>query len=87
MMEAKPSEDKSGPTLRLESRPSKLTGISFWLVLAYKEHSFERYLPENFFGMDDDSRDLVIAREADALRKQLRPILLAEDRCVRLVTA
>ncbi len=75
-------DGKQNPILALESRPSSLTGISFWLVLAYKQHSFEALLPADFFAMEDTERDLVIAKEAGELKRKLRPILEAEDRLV-----
>ncbi len=83
-MSANPVRDdgKLNPTLSLESRPSAFTGISFWLVLAYRHHVFETQLPPDFFGMDDTGRDLVIAKEAGALKARLAPILDAEDRLV-----
>lgn len=89
------SVDESGhpkPLLMLETRPSLVSSISpggslvsFWLVLSYGEHKFERLLPEGFTGWDDASRDLAIAEAGEELRKQLRPILIAEDRESRLV--
>lgn len=81
-LQSVPPDGKLNPILALESRPSKITGISFWLVLAYKEHTFEALLPADFFGMDDASRDLVIAKEAEQLRLRLKPILDSEDRLV-----
>jgi hypothetical protein len=78
-LQAVPSDGKLNPIMALEQRPSRLTGISFWLVLAYKDHVFEELLPEDFMGMDEVGRDLVIARAGQILKDKLRPILLAED--------
>lgn len=75
------------PTLSLEQRPSHITGIAFWLSLRYKEHVFDAILPEGFMGWDDTARDLAIAKIGGELKAKLRPILLAEDRSLRLVTA
>ena len=75
-----PVDEKPKPIMALESRPSQFTGISYWLVLAYKDHHFEAMLPADFMGLDETARDLVVAKEGAALRDKLRPILLAEDR-------
>lgn len=87
------NESPAKITMELESRPSLVGGlhpsaspISFWLVLRYKAHTFERLLPEGFTGWDDASRDIAIAEAGEELRKQLRPILVAEDRKLKLVT-
>jgi hypothetical protein len=84
--------EKPKITMELETRPSLVSGlhpsgslVSFWLLLRYGEHCFERLLPEGFSGWDDASRDLAIAEAGEELRKQLRPILIAEDRKLHLV--
>lgn len=81
-----PPDGHPKPTLQLEQRPSLVASISpgaspicFWLVLSYKEHKFERMLPEGWMAMDDAGRDLVIADAAGELQRQLRPIIVAED--------
>lgn len=87
-----PADGHPKATMELEQRPSLVMGlspsaspISFWLILRYKEHKFERLLPDGFMGMDDVGRDLAIAEVAEGLRAQLAPIMIAEDRESRLV--
>lgn len=87
-----PEDGHPKATMELEQRPSLVASlspgaspISFWVVLRYKHHVFDRMLPDGFMGMDDAARDLVIADAAGELQRQLRPIMLAEDRDSRLV--
>jgi hypothetical protein len=74
-----PEDGKLNPLLILEQRPSRITGIAFWLVLSYRDFHEERILPEGFMGWDEASRDLAIAKLAAEMRQKLRPILEAED--------
>lgn len=87
------TEEHPKAYLMLEQRPSLVSSlsanaspISFWLILKYKDHSFERLLPEGFMGYGEEDRNIAIAGVAEELRKQLAPILVSEDRKLRLVT-
>ncbi len=86
-LQAIPDDGKLNPVMVLEQRPSAITGIAFWLILSYKDFHEERILPEGFMGWDETSRDLAIAKIGAEMKAKLRPILLAEDRESRLVTA
>lgn len=71
--------DRPNPIIAIESRPSRFTGISWHVVLSYKEFHAERLLPPDFMGMDKISQDLTILPLAEEMRKELAPILEAED--------
>jgi hypothetical protein len=78
---------KSGatnPVMTLESRPSQLHGavIRFWLVLRYKAWKGERLLDDNFMAYSDADRDIMLAKVGGELRKELLPLIEAEDRMV-----
>lgn len=66
--------------LRYETRPSQYTGFSHWLVLTYKDHSFEEILPVDYPAMTDLRQNRESERVANLLKGKLRPILLREDR-------
>jgi hypothetical protein len=74
-------ENKPNPTLHIESRPpsSIIPYVSFWLVMTYKDKSWERMLPPNFMGMDENEQNLTVLPLAGGMRRELRPILEAED--------
>lgn len=79
MLRAVPEDGKLKPIMAIETRPSPLTGIGWWVVLAYKEHHFEEMLPPDFPAMDETMRNLTILPVAERLRLKLKPILEAED--------
>lgn len=63
----------------IESRPSTFTGLSWWLVLSYKDFHAEEMLPADFMGMTEEMRHFVIAPLAERMRQKLKPILVMED--------
>lgn len=67
------------PVISVETRPSVYTGFSFWVVLTYKEHSFEELLSATFPGLSEEEQDREVLHAATRLGDQLRPILEAED--------
>jgi hypothetical protein len=72
------------PIMAIETRPSTLTGIAWFIVLSYvdragHEHRFERQLPQEWASWDDASRDLALLPYAEQLRALLAPILIRED--------
>lgn len=71
--------DKPNPIMAIESRPSRFSGISYHLVLSYKEFHAERLLPPDFMGMDQTGKDLTVLPLAEEMRKELAPVLIAED--------
>lgn len=73
------NDGKKNPIMAIETRPSSLTGISWWLVLAYLDHAFEEPLPPDFPAMDETQRNLTILPIAERLRQRMKPILDAED--------
>lgn len=76
---AVPDEGHPKPIFAVESRPSTLTGVSFWAVLTYKEHLFQEMLPPDFMGLDETGQALACAEPLERLRAKLAPILQAED--------
>ncbi len=70
---------KPNPIMAFETRPSNLTGFSWWIVLSYKEHHFEELLPQDFGGLDEAGQNLIAIQAASKLRARLRPIIVAED--------
>lgn len=76
------TKEKLNPVMAVESRPSTLTGISYWLVLTYRDFHEERLLPPDFMGLDQDAQNLAVLPLAEEMRKKLAPILEAEDRLV-----
>ena len=66
-------------SMTIESRPSNLTGIAFFVCLDYGKHHFERYLPPNFMALTPTEQDLTVLPFAEEMRKALAPILEAED--------
>lgn len=71
--------DKPKPIMAIETRPSTLTGISWWVVLSYKEHNFQAMLPPDFGGMEIEAQNFAVLSAVEPLRKKLAPILIAED--------
>lgn len=69
------------PILAIETRPSNLTLFAWFAVLAYKEHSFEERLPQDFPAIQDDEVRfaLEINPILERLRAKLAPILVMED--------
>lgn len=78
-LQAVPEDGKLKPLMIVESRPSRFTGIAYFLVLSYKDFHAERLLPPDFMGMDEIQRNLTILPLAEQMRKELAPILEAED--------
>jgi hypothetical protein len=70
---------KPNPEMFIKTEPSELTGIAFYLCLQYKEHLFQEMLPTDFMGMNESMQTLASQPVAERLRKQLAPILQAED--------
>jgi hypothetical protein len=78
-LQSVPKDGKLNARMSVESRPSRIDGISFYLVLSYKDWSAERMLPRDFMALDEVMRSLTVAPIAEALRLELKPILDAED--------
>ncbi len=73
--------------MAVESRPSQFTGMSFWMVLAYKDHHFEEMLPPDYFGLTPAVREEVSDVASQKLRAKLAPILIEEDKLTGSITA
>lgn len=74
-------ENRPDPILAIETRPSRISGLAWYAVLAYKEHSFEEILPFDFPAVSDDEARLAleISPVLERLRAKLAPILVMED--------
>ncbi len=78
-------EPAHNPILQIiETRPSALTGIAWYFVLAYnsngQEHNFEELLPQDWASWDEESRNIHLVGVAGRLKEKLRPIILREDK-------
>lgn len=78
-LQAVPKDGKLNPLFVIESRPSTFTGLAWYAVLSYKEHTFEEMLPPDFMGLDEVGQNLAFLPAAQRLKAKLRPILEAED--------
>jgi hypothetical protein len=74
-------ESRPNPILAFETRPSQITGLAWYAVLAYKEHSFEEILPFDFPVIREDETRfaLEINPILERMRAKLAPILVMED--------
>lgn len=72
-------EAPDNPLLAIETRPSAITGIAWYIVLSYGEHNFEELLPQDWASWDEESRNIHIVGAAGRLKEKLRPILIRED--------
>lgn len=65
--------------LRTESRPSAYTGISWWLVLSYKEKEYEELLPYDWLSRPEPEQEDLVDDAREKVMAKLKPIILAED--------